>query len=231
MGEVMAVGRGESVFDYWWQRRGVWVEAPNQRRGGESGVQRLTENGSLCYAKRQVGHVYRSLAYPFGRPTVLREAHALHAWTRLGVRVPSILYSGARRGADGRWEAMLVTEALEGFVDIERWYAEGGRDRHGEAVHRRFLEQLGSVLARLHAARWQHGCLYLKHVFIRVVGSNDASRVDVAMLDLEKSRRRWSRKKAMDHDFEQLKRHSSWNEADWSHLLYGYYSSREHGRL
>ena len=30
-------------FDYFWQRQGEWVEAPNQRRGGESGVQRLSD--------------------------------------------------------------------------------------------------------------------------------------------------------------------------------------------
>lgn len=222
-------GSIESGFEYWWQRRGDWVEEPNQRRGGESGVQRLhAENGHLCYAKRQIGHVYRSMSHPLGRPTVLREAQALRAWRALGVLVPRILYAGARRDMGGTWEAMLVTEALDGFVDIERWYAEGGRERHGEAIHRRFLEQLGSVLARLHAARWQHGCLYLKHVFIRVAGSNDAARVDVALLDLEKSRRRWSRKKAMDHDFEQLKRHSSWDDADWGYLLYGYHFSPEY---
>lgn len=160
---------------------------------------------------------------------MLREAQALKAWAGLGVRVPRIVYAGARRGQDGHWQAMLVTEALAGFVDIQRWYADGGREHHGEALHQRFLEQLGGVLARLHAAHWQHGCLYLKHVFIRVAQCNEAP-VEVALLDLEKSRRRWSRKRAMRHDLAQLRRHSSWNEADWQHLLYGYYSSPEHGR-
>lgn len=227
----LAVEEVDNGFEYWWQRRGDWVEAPNQRRGGESGVQRLrTDDGCLCYAKRQIGHIYRSLAYPFGRPTVLREARALRAWAGLGVRVPRILYSGARRGVDGAWEAMLVTEALEGFVDLECWYAEGGRERHGEALHRHFLEQLGRVLARLHEARWQHGCLYYKHVFLRISGCGEDAQVEVALLDLEKSRRRWSEKKAMDHDFQQLRRHSSWNETDWQHLLYGYQSSRRVSR-
>lgn len=56
-------------FDYFWQRQGEWVEAPNQRRGGESGVQRLSdETGHLLYAKRQVGHIYRSLLHPSVAP-------------------------------------------------------------------------------------------------------------------------------------------------------------------
>jgi tRNA A-37 threonylcarbamoyl transferase component Bud32 len=227
----MALGQGESGFDCWWQRQGEWVETPNQRRGGESGVQRLrADDGRLCYAKRQIGHTYRSLSHPFGRPTVLREAQALQAWAGLGVLVPHVLYVGTRRATDGQWEALLVTEALEGFIDIERWCAEGGRERHGEAVHRRLLEELGRVLARLHAANWQHGCLYPKHILIRVTGSGDAAQVQVALLDLEKSRRRLSRKRAVRHDFDQLKRHSSWGLAEWSHLLYGYNSSPKHGR-
>lgn len=218
----VAVCRSEDLFDDWWDREGAWVETPNVRRGGESGVQRLSaEGGGLYYAKRQTGHVYRSLGYPLGRPTVLREREALDAWTRLGVRVPRVLYSGARRDEHGAWRALLVTEALDGFVDLERWYAQGGRERHGEQVHDRFLQQFGAVLARLHGARWQHGCLYAKHVFIRIQGGE----VEIALLDLEKSRRRWSAKKAMRHDFQQLRRHSSWGNADWEHLLYGYQSS------
>lgn len=31
----------QTSFNDWWQRTGAWGEAPNQRRGGESGVQRL----------------------------------------------------------------------------------------------------------------------------------------------------------------------------------------------
>ncbi len=31
-------------FNHWWLRTGAWVEPPNQRRGGESGVQTLAPN-------------------------------------------------------------------------------------------------------------------------------------------------------------------------------------------
>lgn len=205
-------------FEQWWRREGEWVEAPNRRRGGESGVQRLrAEDGRVYYVKRQVGHIFRSLRHPFGCPTVLREHKALLELQRRGVRVPQIVYCGTERGADG-WRGLLVSEALEGFQDIESWYAAGGREQLAAAQHDQLLQQIGAMLARMNLARWQHGCLYAKHVFVKVTGNE----LDVALLDLEKSRRRWTRKSAALHDLRQLRRHSSWNSAEWQQVIYGY---------
>jgi len=198
---------GSSSFDGYWQQQGEWVEAPNLR---------------LLYAKRQVGHIYRSLLHPFGRPTVLRERDALEGLRRLGVAVPEVVYCAAARNAENRWRALLITRALDGFEEIDRWYAGGGRERHGECLHQRLLQRLGETLARMHLGRWQHGCLYAKHVFVKVSGEGAAAQVEVALLDLEKSRRRLSRRRAARHDLRQLRRHSSWNEADWQQLIYGY---------
>ena len=64
-----------STFQRWWNTQGEWVEEPNQRRAGESGVQRIRlrdPQQPLLYCKRQIGHLYRSWLHPFGRPTVLR---------------------------------------------------------------------------------------------------------------------------------------------------------------
>ncbi|MGY2498669.1 lipase secretion chaperone, partial [Klebsiella pneumoniae] len=33
----------QQAFQHWWQQQGDWVEEPNVRRGGESGVQRLLD--------------------------------------------------------------------------------------------------------------------------------------------------------------------------------------------
>ena len=101
---VFAFSGGLSQFEQWWQLQGEWVEEPNQRRGGESGVQRLqVDQGQLLYAKRQVGHLCRSLSHPFGRPTVLRERDALLGLSRLGIRVPRLVYCGASRQAGRGW--------------------------------------------------------------------------------------------------------------------------------
>ena len=210
-------------FDYFWNQRGEWVEEPNVRRGGESGVQRVVgSDGQLLYVKRQTGHIHRTWLHPFGRPTVLRERDALIGVCELGVRVPEIIFCGAQRDPVHKWRALLVTKSLDGFEEIEQWYAGGGRERYGEAVHDRVLKDLAENLARMHKGRWQHSCIYIKHVFVRVTGEGDAAKVEVALIDLEKCRQRLSARRAAIHDMKQLRRHSSFNTTDWNKLVYFY---------
>jgi hypothetical protein len=195
------------TFQRWWNTQGEWVEPPNLRRDGESGVQLLRprdRSKPVLYCKRQVGHLYRSFRHPFGRPTVLREQGALSAFERLGVRVPELVYCGASREG-GRWQALLVTKALQGFVSLDAWYRDGAQRQYGDAVHGQMLQQLALTLSRVHRDRWQHGCCYPKHIFIRV--SDDGASVEIALLDLEKSRRRLLRSAASAHDLRQLHRH------------------------
>jgi tRNA A-37 threonylcarbamoyl transferase component Bud32 len=211
-----------STFQRLWDTQGEWVEAPNQRRAGESGVQRIRlrdPQQPLLYCKRQIGHLYRSLLHPFGRPTVLRELQALQAFGRIGVRVPELVYCGTRQHA-GQWQALLVTAELEGFVSLEDWYGEGMAAYYGQAVQEQMLAVVGITLGRIHQAHWQHGCCYPKHIFLKVHGEGDAARVEVALLDLEKSRRRLRRSAAARHDLRQLKRHcQAMLEQDWQRLL------------
>jgi hypothetical protein len=208
-------------FDYFWNQRGEWVEEPNVRRGGESGVQRVVgSGGKLLYVKRQTGHIYRSWLHPLGRPTVLRERDALIGLTSLGVRVPEMVFCGAQRDPLHKWRALLVTKSLDGFEEIEHWYVGGGRERHGEAVHERVLKELAENLARMHKGRWQHSCIYIKHVFVRVTGEGEAATVEVALIDLEKCRQRLTAQRAAAHDLKQLRRHSSFSDTDWKNLVY-----------
>ncbi len=216
------VNPGKNGFSHFWGQRGEWVEEPNVRRGGESGVQRLiTDDGQTLYSKRQTGHIYRSWLHPFGRPTVLRERDALEGLNRLGVGVPQIVFCGAER-TENEWRALLVTEALEGFEEFEKWLAAGGREQYGELLYEQMLSEMGKTLARMHLGRWQHSCLYIKHIFVRVTGEGDQARAEVALLDLEKGRRRWTAYGAAQHDMKQLRRHSSFSAADWQKLVYFY---------
>jgi len=223
-------GQPSCTFEDWWSIQGEWVEPPNRRRDGESGVQRLQlrdASQSSLYCKRQVGHLYRSFAHPFGRPTALREQHALAAFQRLGVRVPEVVYCGTRQQA-GQWRALLVTVELEGFVSLEDWYRDGLDAHYGVAIHRRMLAAVGTTLSRIHRARWQHSCCYPKHIFLKVQGSGDATRVEVALLDLEKSRRRLRRSAAARHDLSQLNRHRQEMPAeDWLRLLAAHAATSE----
>ncbi|MFC6335821.1 InaA protein [Pseudomonas sp. CCM 7891] len=213
----------EERFDYFWRQQGEWVEEPNRRRGGKSGVQRVIgTNGRLLYSKRQTGHIYRSWLHPFGRPTVLRERDALKGLRLLDVGVPELVFCGARRDPGHPWKALLVTASLEGFDEIENWYAAGGREQYGEEVHERLLQELAGTLVRMHKGRWQHGCLYAKHIFVRVSGEADSATVEVALLDFEKCRQRLTARQAATHDMQQLRRHSSWSGRDWQKLSYFY---------
>ncbi|MEL0166664.1 MAG: lipopolysaccharide kinase InaA family protein [Pseudomonadaceae bacterium] len=206
-------------FESWWNQQGEWVEAPNQRRDGNSGVQRLAaSDGSLLYLKRQTGHLSRSLRHPFGRPTVVREARALDAYRAAGVKVPGTVFAGARQ-QQGTWQGLLVTEALRGFVSLDEWYASNAASQYGAAVHRHMLRELAATLGLAHAQGLQHGCLYSKHVFIRLRSQG----VEIALLDLEKSRRRWRKSAAVRHDLTQLYRHrGAMPESDWFQMLEDY---------
>lgn len=201
-------------FDRWWHSPGEWVEPANQRRGGESGVRLLQHRDTsrpALFCKRQSGHIYRSLRHPLGRPTILRELQAYRALARLGVRTPNIVYCAARKQS-GQWQALLVTEALKGFVSLEQWYEQAQVPQ----LNQRMLQRLAATLARMHLGGWQHGCCYAKHLFVKARGDGD---VDIALLDLEKSRRRWRTSSAAQRDLGQLDRHrGAMPEADMLYL-------------
>ncbi|VXD01738.1 Protein InaA [Pseudomonas sp. 8Z] len=205
-------------FERWWHSPGEWVEEANQRRGGESGVRLLQswdDKRPPLYCKRQSGHTHRSWRHPLGRPTILRELEAYRGLARLGIRTPNIVYCAARREA-GQWQALLVTEALQGFISLEQWYAQTMPQAHTQAM----LNHLAITLARMHLGGWQHGCCYAKHIFVRAQSAGD---IEIALLDLEKSRRRWRTQQASQHDLSQLQRHrGNMPESDMHHLLQAY---------
>ncbi|WXL27713.1 lipopolysaccharide kinase InaA family protein [Ectopseudomonas mendocina] len=197
---------GNAEFEKWWAVQGGWVEEPNQRRGGVSGVQLLHRSEERClpvYIKKQTGHIYRSLRYPLGRPTILREKEVYETFSTIGVRTPRMIFSEARK-YDGEWQALLITESLDGYVNLEQWFS----DLHDKELNDLLIKELAITLARMHESGWQHGCCYPKHIFVKASSDVlDNVRIDVALLDLEKSRRRWTVKKAAEKDLNQLIRH------------------------
>jgi hypothetical protein len=201
-------------FEDWWRLEGEQVEAGNTRRDGQSGVQRLVLPGErrVLYIKRQIGHLYRSLRYPLGRPTILREHRAYLAFQKLGILLPKIVFVGAQH-SQGQWRALLVTEALEGFRDMESWYDSGAYRNHSDASRQALLAKLAQIVARFHRAGWQFGGLYPKHVFLRL----DEQHAECALLDLEGCRKRWNPKTATRRDLDQLYRHRGlMPDEDWA---------------
>lgn len=218
-GRIEPRTEGSADFQHWWKLQGESVETPNQGRGGSSGVcvNELPGSQRLLYVKRQVGHLFRSLRYPFGRPTVLRELMAYREYRRLGIRVPEVVYGGIEK-TGGHWRGLLVTEELDQFVSLADWYRIDARRYWGEEIHQAMLYKLAKTLSRLHGARWRHGCLYPKHIFVRVDQQLSGS-VEIALLDLEKSRRYWRMASASEEDIRQLYRHrGDMPDRDWAML-------------
>jgi hypothetical protein len=206
-------------FFFWWHLPGEWLEAPNSRRGGTSGVVRhQPDAGPALYIKKQQGHLFRSLRYPLGRPTCLREALALDQFRGLGVVVPTRCFFGLHRAE--QWWGVLVTEALPpGFVSLDEWY--GAKDS-AAVVQKRMavVRELARTLAILHRHRWQHSSLMTKHIFVRVRAAGldcPEGSAEIALIDLERARRWLTVGRASRRDLFFLRQHLPyWTDAEWA---------------
>lgn len=196
-------------FDYWWNVAGEWVEEPNRRRKGWSGMMRVLSEGRVHYVKRQLNHLCRTWRHPFGWPTTSREWHYLKRLRELGIGAPSPVFHGVRRTPQGV-EAVLVTEDLTGYADLTGW-RDLPADERG-----RMATVIGEMLGRLHGARLQHSCLYDKHVMVRRHGDS----FEAALIDLEKMRPRLTTGLAAGRDLEQFRRRQGlFGDAEWGALL------------
>lgn len=206
-------------FDYWWTKEGTWFEEPNQRRGGFSGVlTTVNDKNELLFIKRQEAHIFRSIRYPFSAPTILREYHAYLALDKINIKTPELVYCGRQAK-----KAILVTKALTGFISLEQWLNERAASGNIDtSASLQIMESIGHTLAQMHKHRLQHNCLHSKHFFICI---HNASTPEIALLDLEKMRKRLSVKQAASHDMLHLKKHTKplLQELEWQHLITSYH--------
>jgi hypothetical protein len=73
------------------------------------------------------------------------------------------------------------------------------------AARRRLFDSVAAAMRRMHAHRFQHGCLYPKHIFVKQLA--DGSFL-TRFIGLEKARRRWSAKRAAMKDLGIMHRHT-----------------------
>lgn len=213
----------DRLFDRFWNVNENWVEEPNQRRRGRSGVISATFNQEAVFIKKQVNHLHRCLRFPLGRPTALREAEALAAMRKIGVMVPDTIYCATRR-VSGKQQTVLVTRGLPGFVDLDFFLARESAMSASE--HLEFMVSLASTLVRMHRHRWQHSSLYGKHILVR----RGDGRFEVVLIDLEKMRRRITVGQASRHDLDQLSRHQKgWDCGKWQEFLKVYRNILQNG--
>jgi hypothetical protein len=194
--------KGLTSFDAFWDLQLTQVDAPNLNRSGWSHVSRLEIDGRAFYLKRQCDHLTRSLAHPFGEPTLAREFRAILRFKALGLPVVEASFYAERRilGKDGKkFCAVLLTPALDGWRDIQSVFSDWSAASEKRANV--LLAACGLLARGLHDAGLMHGCFYPKHVFERETGE-DA--FEVCLIDLEKVRRLWLGRRDQVKDLEQF---------------------------
>jgi hypothetical protein len=225
-------GCGLTTFDAWWTLPVSMVEPGNQGRGGWSNVgyhKAMASDGSTLglYVKRQQDHVYRSWRHPLrGRPTGQREFRVLRRCREIGIPAAGpVLY--AERRLDGHVQGVLVTQELAGYRALDDEVADWLRlGRPPGPQRRRLLRAIAALVTALHGARFEHGCLYPKHLMIHtdwLAGGPAEATPAVALIDLEKCKRRWRRSTCTLRDLDTLNRHSlGWSRTDRGRFL-GWY--------
>lgn len=206
-------------FEYWWNISGNWVEKPNVRRGGVSGVLRFKDrSGQVLYIKRQEKHIYRSLFYPLGQQTIKREYKAYKLLSKIGIKTPELVYCGQLND-----KAILVTKELKDFISFDCWLESLLNTEENELALFSVLKNIATVLAKMHRNSFQHNCIYPKHIFINLNDVNSGKdTIDIALIDFEKSRTRFTAKQAALHDIPQIRRHTLLTASEWRYFIEQY---------
>jgi tRNA A-37 threonylcarbamoyl transferase component Bud32 len=231
---------GLDGFETLWSVTAAWVEAPNYRRRGWSGVCRIElqdspETRSGVYLKRQEGHCYRSPRPPFRmKPTAYREYRHLVQMQTHGIAVPEVLYYGERK-VGKVWQAILVTREIPQSISLEA-YMRLSSGRPSSEVSG-ILQDTGALIGRLHQRHLEHGALYGKHILISGFVENLQNTPSTGqtlvpyLIDLEKSRWRLSRMAIAVGDLNQFNRRVPWTETQWERFLAHYMAAGQMERF
>lgn len=199
---------GLDSYQKLWELSGEWVEPPNHRRGGWSGVCRTelpAPQGGFTgvYLKRQENHGHRTLMHPIrGEATFVREFKMISHLREHDVPTLNLLCF-AESYENGKSQALLMTESLLGYRAMEEILYEGEAVAMGLAKRRRLLKSIACTVRKMHDAGIQHRCLYPKHLMVK-----EGEGFEVALIDLEKARRVFFPVLPAFRDLVTLNRHS-----------------------
>jgi tRNA A-37 threonylcarbamoyl transferase component Bud32 len=225
---------GLHTFDQVWKHPMAWFEAPNECRGGWSGVARLQlelPNGSsLClFVKKQQNHGRLTLLHPInGEPTFRREYKRLQYLESRGIAAPQVVFY-AEQVVENKTCAILVTEELSGYQSLESLAEPLFVKKNLTRVEKQQLfKVVASTLRNFHRLGLVHRALYPKHIFVKDAGIQP----QVALIDLEKARFTpffWYR---AYYDLAALNRHAEfWGRTDRLYLFMQYCQIRRLGKL
>jgi hypothetical protein len=208
-------------FQAFWGLPENWVEKPNSRRGGWSGVSFhaiCDANGERfsIFVKRQENHNYLSFAKPCqARPTFFREFINIRLLEQIGVPSLEPVYYG-ERVLNNRRQAVLSTVSLNNYNDLNSLFK--GQSVK-ESIRREILHTIADTFRLMHSNLLRHASLSGKHVMVKI---NDDS-FDIRILDLEKMRRGWHRLYVSVRDIERFIRHTpTLNETEHTEFISHY---------
>lgn len=203
-------------FDALWALKLEAVDEPNTERGGWSTVYRLQLGEHAYYLKRQSNHLTRTLLHPFGEPTFAREFRNIRRYAELQIPALQAAFF-AERSLPGERRAVLLTRALDGWLDLDHWLRDW-RELEG-ARRNAIVSACGALARRLHEAGQMHGCFYPKHIFLR----EREGGFEAQLIDLEKTRPLLLGRRDRIKDLEPLLRRARvWGEQDIRELLAAY---------
>jgi tRNA A-37 threonylcarbamoyl transferase component Bud32 len=190
---------------FWSFYQDQWFEEPNYRRGGWSGVCRAPlilddVNQVNIFIKRQENHFYRSARHFFlNRPTFEREYTNIRQFEKMGIPTLDLIYFAIKK-VNGKYQCILVTKELEGYLSLE------ALDLSLVEKQKRYaaFESIAYTMRVMHACGYQHGNLYPKHVFVKI---SENEPVKTCFIDLEKTRRRIFKQAASIKDLDIFYRH------------------------
>jgi tRNA A-37 threonylcarbamoyl transferase component Bud32 len=203
--QVNTLGNFESL----WELEAQWVEEPNVRRGGWSGVVRHTLQNAEgedieVFIKRQEGHMSKTFAHPLSGILTLRKEFAnIQRLIRYGVPTLEPLYSGYSGD-----KAILVTLGLSEHSSLDNI----DPCAIPESMRQKLVCTIAHAIQHMHAHRLQHNCLYPKHIFVK----QQEDDWDVRIIDLEKMKRTLKRSNAVQRDLSTLFRYADprWTNSD-----------------
>jgi hypothetical protein len=196
-------------FEALWKLDIGWFEEPNQRRGGWSGVSKYdwkAEDGTLfpVFIKRQENHNAKTWQHPIkGVPTFSREMDNILQYQKCDAPTLTPLFFEQRK-SEGNDQAILITVSLEGYQSLEEWIEQWRQQGWPDAAQKkRIISKMAKAIAKLHAFKLQHNCLYPKHLFLKI----DENGIDVRFIDLEKTRQKSHVEPVMLRDLGSFYRH------------------------
>jgi hypothetical protein len=140
------------------------------------------------------------LGWGCGRTAAWTEAANIDRLARGGLAGMKLLAFGEKLHVDGRLEALLLTEELTGFAQLDHFLRERFRprrmdrpSRRDDSLHR-LIAEVADVASRFHGLGYNHRDLYCCHFFIR---ETDDGEFRVNLIDLQRVehrrrfRRRW----------------------------------------